>query len=285
MSRYGWGGDVWLNNNGVPLSGGALYFYETGTTTPKNTYSDADETIANTNPVILDAAGRQGDIFFNGLAKIVIQNADGAQIDVVDPIGSSDAAGDFDDWVITREYYVGDTVTGPDGNYYKSITLGNLGNSPSISPAAWQRVQFLFAYNEYYSYSVGDIATVASKVYVSLAGTNLGNTPATSPASWQPLADDLWLDSVVKTANFTAVTGRRYLINTGGGAFTMTLPLAPTNGDQVAFADYGGTFGTNNLTIGRNASNIVGDTSDLVCDLSYFNSVLTFTTGRGWTFT
>lgn len=40
-----------------------LFFYETGTTTPKNTYSDSALTVANTNPVVADANGRFGDIF------------------------------------------------------------------------------------------------------------------------------------------------------------------------------------------------------------------------------
>src|SRR3990172_6641106 len=47
-----------LDNNGNPLSGGKLYTYEAGTTTPLATYSDAVLTVANANPVILDSAGR-----------------------------------------------------------------------------------------------------------------------------------------------------------------------------------------------------------------------------------
>jgi len=42
--------------NGEPLSGGKLYSYQAGTTTPLATYSD-NETTPNTNPVILDANG------------------------------------------------------------------------------------------------------------------------------------------------------------------------------------------------------------------------------------
>jgi hypothetical protein len=43
-----------------------------------------------------------------------------------------------------------------------------------------------------------------------------------------------------------------YFCNTTGGAFTVTLPTAPTIGDFISFIDYAGTFDTNNLTIGRN---------------------------------
>ena len=46
-----------FSRNGKPLAGGKLYSYVAGTTTPKTTYSSATGA-ANTNPVILDAAGR-----------------------------------------------------------------------------------------------------------------------------------------------------------------------------------------------------------------------------------
>ncbi len=44
--------------NGQPLAGGSVAFYEVGTTTPKGTYQDQGLTIPNSNPVILDSAGR-----------------------------------------------------------------------------------------------------------------------------------------------------------------------------------------------------------------------------------
>lgn len=47
-----------FDNNGNPLSSGSVYFYIPNTTTFKTTWKDAGETIPNTNPVILDAAGR-----------------------------------------------------------------------------------------------------------------------------------------------------------------------------------------------------------------------------------
>lgn len=43
--------------NGNALASGKVYFYETGTTTPKATYSDAGLSSANANPVVLDSRG------------------------------------------------------------------------------------------------------------------------------------------------------------------------------------------------------------------------------------
>ncbi|HXB13661.1 MAG TPA: tail fiber protein, partial [Bacteroidia bacterium] len=49
---------TFLDANGHPLTAGQVFFYIPSTTTPKTTWQDAAETIPNTNPVILDAAGK-----------------------------------------------------------------------------------------------------------------------------------------------------------------------------------------------------------------------------------
>lgn len=46
-----------FDSNGDPLSGGKLFSYDAGTTTPRVTYKDPDELQPNTNPIILDANG------------------------------------------------------------------------------------------------------------------------------------------------------------------------------------------------------------------------------------
>lgn len=46
-----------FDDNGDPLSGGKLYTYETGTTTPAVTYIDSTGLVANTNPIILNSRG------------------------------------------------------------------------------------------------------------------------------------------------------------------------------------------------------------------------------------
>lgn len=47
-----------FDNNGVPLSGGKLYTYAAGTTTPLATYTTNAGNVARTNPIVLDSAGR-----------------------------------------------------------------------------------------------------------------------------------------------------------------------------------------------------------------------------------
>lgn len=59
---------------GAPLAGGSVYFYMPNTTTLKDTYQDANQTIANSNPVILDSAGR-AIIFGSGAYRQVVYDA------------------------------------------------------------------------------------------------------------------------------------------------------------------------------------------------------------------
>ena len=47
-----------IDSNGHPYAGGALWTFIPGTTTFKNTYSDPNGTVLNTNPITLDTAGR-----------------------------------------------------------------------------------------------------------------------------------------------------------------------------------------------------------------------------------
>lgn len=58
LSPVGGAGAQFFDNNGNPLSGGKIYTYVAGTTTPATTYSTSAGNIANANPIILDAAGR-----------------------------------------------------------------------------------------------------------------------------------------------------------------------------------------------------------------------------------
>lgn len=72
---------VYFDNAGVPLSGGKLYFYDTGTTTPRNTWSDKALSVLNANPVQLDSAGRANtEIWGSGSYRIVAEDADGNPI-------------------------------------------------------------------------------------------------------------------------------------------------------------------------------------------------------------
>lgn len=58
LSAFGGVGWQFFDTNGAPLSGGKIYSYLAGTTTPAPTYTDQTGATPLSNPIILNAAGR-----------------------------------------------------------------------------------------------------------------------------------------------------------------------------------------------------------------------------------
>jgi cytoskeletal protein CcmA (bactofilin family) len=74
------GNEQYFTNDGEPLSGGKIYFYQGGSfTIQRNTYSDATGNTLNTNPIVLNSAGRANvDVFgeVTGSYNIVLATSD-----------------------------------------------------------------------------------------------------------------------------------------------------------------------------------------------------------------
>ena len=84
----------------------------------------------------------------------------------------------------------------------------------------------------------------------------------------------------------TVQAGAQILVNTNGGAVTITLPASPATGDEVSFIDQGYDFNTNALTVGRNSSNIANAAADLVVNTqgAGFSLVYSGDATTGWTY-
>lgn len=93
LSLFGGVGAQFFDNNGVILSGGKIYTYAAGTTTPQATYTSASGATPHANPIILDSAGRVpgGEIWLlAGIGyKFVLETATGVLIGTYDNIGSA----------------------------------------------------------------------------------------------------------------------------------------------------------------------------------------------------
>ena len=94
LSLLGGAGWQFLDNNGSPLSGGLLYTYQAGTALAANTYTSASGVTPNSNPVVLNAAGRvQGEIWLTqGQAyKFVLKTSTGVTLGTYDNVpGAND---------------------------------------------------------------------------------------------------------------------------------------------------------------------------------------------------
>ena len=89
LSPVGGAAAQFFDNNGVPLTGGKLFTYAGGTTTPQASYTTIVGNVAHTNPIILDSAGRvpSGEIWLTDQSyKFVLNDADNVLIATYDNI-------------------------------------------------------------------------------------------------------------------------------------------------------------------------------------------------------
>ena len=202
MARFGDLDTQYLDDAGDPLVNGKVYFYESGTTTLKTTFADVNQSIPNTNPVILTAAGRQPNIFFDGVAKAILTSNSDVQILVRDPVGET--ATDFgDEWVATKIYSANDVVLGSDGVFYRSLQNGNQNNNPVTSSGFWTLL-YSVEWNQGITYQVGAMVTYDGEQYQSLQSTNLNQNPSTQTAYWV-LLSFAWLATATYAEDQNAV--------------------------------------------------------------------------------
>lgn len=80
-------GQQFFNNNGQPNAGGLIYTYQAGSSTLLTTYTTVNGTIANTNPIVLDAYGRTpSEIWMQAgySYKFIIQTASAVTLQTLD---------------------------------------------------------------------------------------------------------------------------------------------------------------------------------------------------------
>lgn len=90
LSPYGGVGAQFLDNSGNVLTGGKIYTYAGGTTTPQATYTTSTGATPHSNPIVLDASGRVpgGEIWLtDGLVyKFVLKDSNDVLIATYDGI-------------------------------------------------------------------------------------------------------------------------------------------------------------------------------------------------------
>jgi hypothetical protein len=132
LSLFAGAGQQFFDDNGIPLAGGKIYTYYAGTTTPLATYTTSSGTVAHTNPIILNAAGRVpagGEIWLTtGIGyKFIVKTSTEVLIATLDNIPSSaqpPAANDADSIMYEQGYSVtaGNFVI---GKTYRIVSIGN----------------------------------------------------------------------------------------------------------------------------------------------------------------
>lgn len=127
------------------------------------------------------------------------------------------------------------------------------------------------------------LQTTGDGVVVSAAsppttGQVLKATSATT-AEW----GNSGLSTSIISTNVTIESNARSLIDTSGGVKTITLPAAPETNDVVEFADYAGTWATNNATIASNGLKILGVVQNLILNVKNGGITLIYSgAAMGW---
>jgi len=144
-----------FDSNGDPLAGGKLYTYYAGTTTAKTTWTDYTKATPNSNPVVLDSAGR-ASVWIDttdGAYKFVLKDSDGVSLWTMDNITNFQAtsislkssgytATPSDDIILVDTGVTDITIQIEDVNtFVNPLTIINIGsNSVIIDPYSTQTV-------------------------------------------------------------------------------------------------------------------------------------------------
>lgn len=127
-----------MDNSGNPLSGGLVYTYIAGTTTPKVTYTDATESVSNANPVVLDSSGRANIWLGAGGYKFEIRTSGGVLVRTVDGV-----TGDTPNAFASNIFTTSSTIT-IDDTYANSLVLGTATLTLNLTAAATLGLGFYF---------------------------------------------------------------------------------------------------------------------------------------------
>ncbi|WP_433705790.1 hypothetical protein [Paraburkholderia sacchari] len=152
-----------LDANGKPLAGGSVYFYIPLTTTFKNTWQDSAQTILNTNPVILDAAGRAIIWGSGSYRQVVYDQFNNLVWDQTTEDSTGGLIGNYIDvrYVAGTDFTPGTTTTLP------------LPSSPGSIDNTWIFFDAAYQANDQVSSIVGTTLTFVSPIPVGVDEVNI----------------------------------------------------------------------------------------------------------------
>jgi hypothetical protein len=124
MSLFAGAGAQFFNNSGSVLSGGLIYTYLAGTSTPEPTYTTSTGNIAHSNPIVLDSAGRVNEVWVVPQTnyKFILRDSTGSLIATYDNVPGTVSSADLAN---TSNVALGDALVG----FRQSNSSGNVAGS------------------------------------------------------------------------------------------------------------------------------------------------------------
>ena len=193
ISYFAGAGWQFFDNNGNPLSGGKLYTYEAGTSTPAVTYTSTNGLTANTNPIVLDSAGRPPAEVWLSLTtnyKFIVKTSTDVLIRTYDDLSSVTSAADLAN---NTDPTKGDALVG----FRQSNTSGNL--TGAVGRTVHQKLQEFVSVLDFGADPTGvansttafaDALATGKRVYVP-KGTYLANINTTGVEWWNVYGDGM----------------------------------------------------------------------------------------------
>lgn len=253
LSFIGGAGWQFFDNNGVPLAGGKIYTYAAGTTTPLATYTSRSGTVANANPIILDAAGRTPAQIWSTeglLYKYVVADANNVTLRTWDNIGGSVVASDLaQDLANTTDNTKGDALIG----FKQSNSAGFL--SGAVARTVNTKLQEIISVKDFGA--VGDASTddtAAIQAALNALNVNGGGT------LYFPLGTYM-ITSTLQVYSNTCITGD------GPGSVIKSNNMSITAGAWP--------FGNQTLLVMDGVSNVIVE--NICLDISGITNFLTAT--------
>lgn len=189
MSRFSNPVPQFFTDDGELASSGRMYFYENKNySLLKSTFSQPDNTVANTNPVKLDGQGRLPNCFGEGLysVKLYAANPDNPNIDGeliwtrddVDLSAGGDSA--FSAWSPVQTYGAGSIVKDGEPYYRLYGSAASKGEQPSVTPSKWEKIVFIAEHIPGRAYPEDYIVIKDGLLYASITNGNSTTPPSTS---------------------------------------------------------------------------------------------------------
>lgn len=215
LSFIGGAGWQFFDDSGNPLSGGKIYTYAAGTTTPQTTYTSRSGTTPNTNPIVLDAAGRTPEQIWSTeglLYKYVVKTSTDVLIRSWDNIGGSVVASNLaQDLASTTDNAKGDALIG----FKQSNSSGFATNA--VARTVNTKLQEIVSVKDFGA--VGDgivddfLAINRAAAYIS----SLGGGTVFYPAGTYRITRSIRLDDFNVETNTYSGNVRRNVVHQGAG--------------------------------------------------------------------
>lgn len=216
---------------------GSLRFFNSGLNTVLITYKDELETLPNPTIVPVLPNGNVQNVFYSGSARVIYLDEFDQQYAERDPVGGEKELGDFNLWDAVVTYDKNDIVEGSDSAFYISLSNGNVGNDPTLTPTSWVEIRFIGIWNTNVSYSIGDVVqTTNGNLWKAQTATS-GNDPTPDGGTnWLPATDGAKIPEVIalealnswdipEIANFTGVASESRQIDASANTIDVALPV------------------------------------------------------------